>query len=339
MRISQLDDKLFLSNTGAMNSSYVVVNYQDDSTTAAVTYKTSLDILGKSIANHLNLLRNNSGDTEIYTVSNETYSTTATNINYDVAGTATNEIAKLDLNQIITNTTGKTVETINEVDGIISATFQDISILSSQISDKGSANCVATLDANGHVPSSQLPSYVDDVLEYADTEHFPVQGETGKIYVAMDTNKTYRWGTNSYVEISASLALGSTEGAAYPGNLGAAAYAHAVTNKGIAAENGLYKITTNSEGHVTVATAVEKSDITALGIPGDISGKADKVTSATNGNFAALDANGNLTDSGHKHSDYVTISQGVTNAGKFLMINSSGNIEAVSISMWEGGNY
>ena len=45
----------------------------------------------------------------------------------------------------------------------------------------------------------------------------------------------------------------------------------------------------------------------------DISGKADKVTSATNGNFAALDSNGNLTDSGHKHSDYLTSHQDLSN--------------------------
>ena len=36
----------------------------------------------------------------------------------------------------------------------------------------------------------------------------------------------------------------------------------------------------------------------------DITGKADKVSGAVSGNFAGLDANGNLTDSGHKHSDY-----------------------------------
>lgn len=55
---------------------------------------------------------------------------------------------------------------------------------------------------NGKVPSSQLPSYVDDVLEYASRSAFPATGETGKIYVALDTNKTYRWSGSEYVEIS-----------------------------------------------------------------------------------------------------------------------------------------
>jgi hypothetical protein len=100
-------------------------------------------------------------------------------------------IESLDITQI-TNTAGKTVATINETDGKVSATFQDISILSSQISDKGTANCVATLDANGHIPSSQLPSYVDDVVE-GTLSTFPATGETGKIYVDTTTNTSYRW--------------------------------------------------------------------------------------------------------------------------------------------------
>lgn len=90
------------------------------------------------------------------------------------------------------------------------------------ISSVGSANGVAELDANGRVPSSQLPSYVDDVLEYADLAHFPATGESGKIYIAEDTNKTYRWSGSVYVEISESLALGETSSTAYAGNKGKA---------------------------------------------------------------------------------------------------------------------
>ena len=60
-------------------------------------------------------------------------------------------------------------------------------------SAKGAAGGVAGLDEAGKVPAAQLPSYVDDVLEYANLAAFPVTGEAGKIYVALDTNKTYRW--------------------------------------------------------------------------------------------------------------------------------------------------
>lgn len=73
--------------------------------------------------------------------------------------------------------------------------------------DKGAANGVAELDATGKVPASQLPSYVDDVLEFADLASFPGTGETGKLYVALDTNLVYRWSGSTYVEISASAAL------------------------------------------------------------------------------------------------------------------------------------
>lgn len=75
--------------------------------------------------------------------------------------------------------------------------------------NKGQANGYASLDSGGKVPSSQLPSYVDDVLEFANLAAFPGTGEVDKIYVAIDTNKTYRWGGSSYVEISASP--GSTD--------------------------------------------------------------------------------------------------------------------------------
>lgn len=75
--------------------------------------------------------------------------------------------------------------------------------------NKGVANGYASLDAGGKVPSTQLPAYVDDVLEYANLAGFPATGSTGIIYVAIDTNKAYRWSGTVYVEISASP--GSTD--------------------------------------------------------------------------------------------------------------------------------
>lgn len=127
-----------------------------------------------------------------------------------------------------------------------------------------------SIDANkitGTIPQSILPSYVDDVLEYKYKSSFPETGEAGKIYVDRSTNLTYRWGGSSYIEISPSLALGTTSSTAFRGDYGNVAYQHA-TAKGSAFASGLYKITTNAQGHVIAATAVTKSDITALGIPG-----------------------------------------------------------------------
>lgn len=69
---------------------------------------------------------------------------------------------------------------------------------------KSAANGIAPLGSDSKVPAAYLPSYVDDVLEYANLAGFPAIGETAKIYVALDTNKTYRWSGSAYVEISPS---------------------------------------------------------------------------------------------------------------------------------------
>ena len=79
---------------------------------------------------------------------------------------------------------------------------------------------------SGFIPASQLPSYVDDVLEFANLVGFPTVGETGKIYVAIDTNLTYRWTGSVYSVMSSSLALGITLTTAYRGDYGNTAYNH-----------------------------------------------------------------------------------------------------------------
>lgn len=84
----------------------------------------------------------------------------------------------------------------------------------------GLRNGVASLNEIGKIPTSQLPSYVSDVLEFASFDRFPTKGEANKIYIALDTNKTYRWGGTVYVEIGSSLALGETSETAYAGDKG-----------------------------------------------------------------------------------------------------------------------
>lgn len=92
-------------------------------------------------------------------------------------------------------------------------------------------NTKADLDG-GKVPAWQLPSYVDDVLEFANLASFPATGESGKIYIAIDTNLTYRWGGSSYVVMSSSLALGETSSTAYRGDNGKLAYEHSQETTG-----------------------------------------------------------------------------------------------------------
>lgn len=98
---------------------------------------------------------------------------------------------------------GATLSTteLNYVDGVTSAIQTQIDgKLASTL--KGAANGVAELDSSGLVPTSQLPSYVDDVLEYANASSFPGTGDSGKIYVALDTNDIYRWSGSAYVKVS-----------------------------------------------------------------------------------------------------------------------------------------
>ena len=109
--------------------------------------------------------------------------------------------------------------------------------------EKGANNGVAELDANGKVPASQLPSFVDDVIEgyfnEADSKFYEestytteITGEASKIYVSLDTNKTYRWSGTLFVEISTSLALGETSTTAYRGDRGKEAYEHSKITSG-----------------------------------------------------------------------------------------------------------
>ncbi len=134
---------------------------------------------------------------------------------------------------------------------------------------------VPELDNQGKIPQQYLPSYVDDIIEgylydnkfYLDTQHTKeIASESGKIYVDITTNLPYRWGGSQYIVMSSALALGETSTTAYRGDRGKAAYDHSQA-KGSAFTSGLYKITTNSEGHVISATTVIKDDITVLGIP------------------------------------------------------------------------
>lgn len=90
------------------------------------------------------------------------------------------------------------------------------------INSKGAPNGLASLNESGIIPSAQLPSYVDDVIEVNTFSNLPGTGESGKIYIVQNTNLTYRWSGTDYVEISKSLALGETSSTAYPGDKGKA---------------------------------------------------------------------------------------------------------------------
>lgn len=215
--------------------------------------------------------------------------TGATKITVDssLSSTSTNPVQ----NKVVNTALGSKVDSSTystKVSSLESSITSVSDALTAFKNTKGVASGIVPLNASSKIDSTYLPSYVDDVLEYTAKASFPSTGETGKIYVDTTTNLTYRWSGTAYVEISPSLALGETSSTAYRGDRGAAAYAHAVTNKGAAFSSGLYKITTNSEGHVTAATAVSKSDITALGIPSTNTTYSVATTSA-NGLMSSTD--------------------------------------------------
>ena len=99
----------------------------------------------------------------------------------------------------------------------------------------GFSEITGSLDVSklsGIIDSSHLPSYVDDVVEYTSSSTFPTEGEAGKIYVDLTTNKIYRWSGSAYVVISETIALGETSSSAYRGDRGKIAYDHSQVTSG-----------------------------------------------------------------------------------------------------------
>ena len=112
--------------------------------------------------------------------------------------------------QDLTTAQVRTMLSINNVDNTsdankpISTATQSALNAKVNTSSVGAANGVAPLGADSKVPAAYLPSYVDDVLEFANLAAFPTTGESGVMYVALDTGFIYRWGGTSYVRIAAS---------------------------------------------------------------------------------------------------------------------------------------
>ncbi|MEF9983685.1 MAG: hypothetical protein RR806_03105 [Oscillospiraceae bacterium] len=122
-------------------------------------------------------------------------------------------------------------------------------------SEMGIANGVATLGSDGKLTSGQIPAGIDDVLEATNLAALPTTGESNKIYVTTNDNKTYRWSGSTYVEISASVVLGETSSTAYAGDKG-----KLVTDNVNKITNGAIKVPSSSNadtiGGLTVKTAV-----------------------------------------------------------------------------------
>ena len=213
------------------------------------------------------------------------------------------------------------------------------------LSQKGANNGVATLGNDGKIPSSQLPSYVDDVLEYDSYSAFPTSGESGKIYIALDTNLTYRWGGTSYFIISQSLSLGETSSTAYPGDKGKE-NADAISALQTRATNIETKNTNQDtsiknaqdsadEAQETADSALQKANYNASAIT-NITNGTTKVNSATNADKATSagklttavdisisgDASGTVSFDGSKDVDIaVSLKNSVVTAGTYSVVS------------------
>lgn len=153
------------------------------------------------------------------------------------------------------------------------------------IDSKGAPNGLASLNESGIIPSAQLPSYVDDVIEVDTFSNLPGTGESGKIYIVQDTNLTYRWSGTAYVEISKSLALGETSSTAYPGD------------KGKATTDKLNKTSDKLETHINNKSNPHEVNKAQVGL-GNVDNTSDAnkpISNATqtalNGKFSATDGN------------------------------------------------
>lgn len=169
---------------------------------------------------------------------------------------------------------------------------------------KGAAGGVAELDSAGKVPAAQLPSFVDDVLEYATLPAFPATGEAGKIYVTQDTNKTYRWSGSGYVEISQGVALGETSATAYRGDRGKEAYEHSnKTGNPHGTKAGEIAYTDNKGlGATTVQGAVDAAAQASKDAQKTADDALDAITKLAHTIDAIPSQNGSLTYTGSAQS-------------------------------------
>ena len=183
----------------------------------------------------------------------------------------------------------------------VDANFTNLNADKEAIANKGVANGYAGLDATGKVPASQLPSYVDDVLEFANLAGFPGTGEAGKIYVAIDTNKTYRWSGSAYIYIT-SGAVDSVAGKTgvvtlVKGDVGLGNVDNTSdANKPVStAQQTSLDLKANAASPSTTGTLTHSGNIILSGSGNRITGDFSNATVANRAMFQSSTVNGNTT--------------------------------------------
>ena len=194
--------------------------------------------------------------------------TTSTKVTYDDYGliTSSSSLSASDIPSLSWSKITSGLPTTLSGYGITDA------VLSSAI---GAASGIAPLGIDSKIAATYLPSYVDDVLEYANLAGMPGTGETAKIYVALDTNKIYRWTGSTYIEVSptvgnadtatklaTSRSISASGDATWTVNFdGSGNSTSILTLANVVSAGTGTKLTYNSKGLVTSSTTLSESDI------------------------------------------------------------------------------
>ena len=205
---------------------------------------------------------------------------------------------------------------------------------------------IPSLDASkittGTIDASRLPSYVDDVVEGANLAAFPATGETGKIYVALDTNKTYRWSGSAYVYITSGAvdSVGGYTGVVTSANLLASMLTVDGAGSGLDADTldgnhaSAFYLASNPSGYTTNTGTVTAVTGTAPIVSSGGTTPAISITAATTaaaGSMSAADktkldgiATGATANTGTVTSVAITVPTGLTVTGS--PITTSGTL-------------
>lgn len=238
--------------------------------------------------------------------------------------------------------------------GVTAGTYTKITVDAKGRATSGttlSATDIPNLDAakitSGVLDAARLPSYVDDVLEYANLAGFPATGEAGKIYVALDTNKTYRWSGTVYVYITS----GAVDSVA--GKTGVVTL--------VKGDVGLGNVDNTADSAKNVLSATKLTTARTISLTGDVTGSvsfdgsgnaaiattiaADSVVLGTDttGNYVASIANGSYITGGNGGSEGAAITLAVdatsaNTASKVVARDASGNFSAGTITAALSGN-
>lgn len=198
--------------------------------------------------------------------------------------TPTNDIVYGDvLSQIQPNlVSGTNIKTINGTsllgsgDLVVNTAAAVWGNITGTLSNQTDLNSVLGLKADlvaGVIPISQLPSYVDAILEFANSAVFPATGSPSKIYLALDTNFTYRWSGTIYTRLNSSLILGELATTAYRGDRGAIAYNHSQLVTGNPHNTAIGDITGLTTSLATKAVASSLATVATSGSYNDLINK------------------------------------------------------------------